>query len=221
MVQCMLPYCVSPSHVYDWNLKHMQYQSASLVIYFCVYSKSCREGQQYTWVPFNQGFIYQYRKKKTKNKYSIWRSNWCSTISSKWTTKVRIYPSNTGSRNQSSWSHLTCILSPCCKFSMGPTCPHREMLSSKIINMSTQSDCTNTSHFSQSHAVCDTYGHGIQRCGSSGFIAGRLRPNAPSSPLYTYVPSHLNQQYIIAESEFGEIDRPMQSTTGMDSVSDV
>ena len=87
--------------------------------------------------------------------------------------------------------------------------------------MSTQSDCshcTSTLHISQSHAVCDTYGHEIQSHGRSGFIAGRLRPGAPSSP---YVPSHLNQQYIIAESEFGEIDRPMQSTTGMDSVSDV
>ena len=79
--------------------------------------------------------------------------------------------------------------------------------------MSTQSDCT-----SQSHAVCDTYGHEIQSCGSSGFIADRLKPIQASSPLY--VPSHLNQRYIIAESEFGESNRPMQST-GMDSVPDI
>ena len=85
--------------------------------------------------------------------------------------------------------------------------------------MSTQSDCNSTLDFSQSHAVCDTYGHGIQSRGSSGFIAGRLRPNAaPSSPLHTYVPSHLDQQVIMAENE---IDRPMLSTTGMDSVSDI
>ena len=88
--------------------------------------------------------------------------------------------------------------------------------------MSTQSDFTSTLHFSQSHAaVCDTYGHGIQSCDSSGLIAGTLRPNAPSSPLHTYVPSHLKQQYIIAKSEFGGIDRPMLSTAGMDSVSDI
>ena len=81
-------------------------------------------------------------------------------------------------------------------------------------------DCT--LHYSQSYAVSDAKGHGIESHGSQGFTAlTRLRPNPPSSLLNLYLPAHFNREHVAAQSEFDRFERPLQSTTSGDSVSNV
>ena len=89
------------------------------------------------------------------------------------------------------------------------SCTHKDI--------STHSDCTSSS-FLQSQADSGTYGHRSQSCGSPGFIAGRVRQEAPSFLLGLFVPSHLNQYYVV---EFDKHGRPMESATAMDSVTNV
>lgn len=89
-----------------------------------------------------------------------------------------------------------------------------ETCSSSLIMscVTTPSVCT-----SHSHAVYDTFG--LHNRGSSSFVPNKLSSDAPYSPAYTS--SCLNQQAIEAQSEYDEVHRPIQLTTGTDSISNV
>ena len=115
---------------------------------------------------------------------------------------------------------LTVVNSQCAQHALTEKCIP-SLMSNVHKDMSTQNvDCI--LHYSQSHAVSDVKGHGIESHGSQGFTAlTRLRPDAPSSLQTLYLPAHLNREHVVAQSEFDKFDRSLQSATAMDSVSNL